>query len=71
MSDLSIQLLFFTQLTFGLILDPRDISRLGIHPFCLLHIYKHNYHGCQPLLNFAIKSENKPLLLKWTANYNV
>ena len=42
MSDLSIQLLFFTQLTFDLNLDPRDISRLGIDPIGLLHIYKHN-----------------------------
>ena len=29
---------------------------------CLLHIYKHNKHRCQLLLNFAIKGENKPLL---------
>ena len=32
------------------------------------HIKKYNKHGCQILLNFAIKSENKPLLSKWTAN---
>ena len=34
----------------------------------LAHIKEYNKHGCQSLLNFAIKSENKPLLSKWTAN---
>ena len=33
------------------------------------YIKEYNKHGCQILLNFAIKSENKPLLSKWPANY--
>ena len=35
----------------------------------LAHIKEYNKHGCQILLNFAIKSENETLLSKWTANY--
>ena len=38
-SDLSIILLFCTHLTFDLILSPRDISRLGIHPYCVYYTY--------------------------------
>ena len=38
-SDLSIILLFCTELAFNLILSPRDISRLGIHPFCVYYTY--------------------------------
>ena len=62
--------LFCTQLTFDLILRHMDIFRLGIHPYRIPYTCKDIIrHGCQLLLNFAIKSENKPLLFKWTANY--
>ena len=60
---LSIILLFCAQLTFDLILSPRDISRLGIHSY-LLHIYKHNQHGCQLPLNFTIKAKTTIFCLK-------
>ena len=51
-SDLSIILLFCTQLTFDLIMSPRDISRLGIHPYRVYYnMYKQDKHGCQLLLN--------------------
>ena len=38
-SDLSIILLFCAQLTFDLILSPRDTSRLGIHPCRVYYTY--------------------------------
>ena len=38
-SDSSITLLFSTQLTFDLIMSPRDISILGIHPYCVYYTY--------------------------------
>ena len=37
--DLSIVLLFCTQLTFDLILSPNDISRLGIYPYRVRYTY--------------------------------
>ena len=38
-SDSSIILLFCTQLTFDLIMSPRDVSRLGIRPFRVYYTY--------------------------------
>ena len=38
--DLSIFTLFWTQLTFDLILRPQDISRLGIHPYRFYYTYR-------------------------------
>ena len=61
--------LFCTHLTFD-ISETQKYFQTWHPPIRLLpHIKEYNKHGCQSLLNYAIKSENKPLLSKWTANY--
>ena len=62
-------LLFCTHLTFGPNSETLKHFQTWHLPVRLLaHIKEYNKHGCQIIFNFAIKSENKPLLFKWTAN---